>query len=67
MGRQRSGAGLETDIEALDSEVALEPFLDAMEKQNKARPVSQSSRTRIEDLLEERQLRKQIDDFPDWE
>jgi len=65
-GTQDSDDDVEDITDEIDENENIEDFLDTMEVVNKAKVVSNlTARRRIEELLEERRLREQIEDYTD--
>ena len=56
------------DIDLIDDDTDLDPFLDVMEKQNSKRAKDNSARRRIEALQEKMRLKKLLeDDYPEYD
>jgi peptidoglycan hydrolase CwlO-like protein len=62
---QKHDDDFDDDIEALEDDIELDPFLDVMEKQDSKRSKTDSSRRKIEALQEKLRLKKLLEDYPD--
>lgn len=55
------------DIDPVDDEIDIDPFLDAMEMQDVRRGKGMSPRRAIEALQEKQRLKKLLEDYPDYD
>ena len=55
------------DIDALEDDIDIDPFLDAMETQDSKRENANSPRRKIEALKEKERLKKLLEDYPDYD
>jgi len=55
------------DMDSMDEDFSIDPFLDAMEMQDGKRRKNHSPRRAIETLLEKRRLKKLLEDYPDFD
>ena len=55
------------DLDNIDEDTEIEPFLDAMELQDSRRAKNKSPRRAIEALQEKKRLRELLEDYPDYE
>ncbi len=65
--KQDNDTDMDDDADILDGSDDIEQFLNAMEELDKEQINSMTARRRIEELLEERKLREQIQDYTDWD
>jgi len=62
---RKQDGDFDDDIEPMDDDIELDPFLDAMETQDDNRQDVNSPRRKIEALLEKQRLKKLLEDYPD--
>jgi len=58
---------IDDDIDAIEDDIEIDPFLDAMEKQDNKRAKANSPRRKIEAIQEKLRLRKLLDDYLDFD
>ena len=59
--------GFDDDIDAMDDDIEIDPFLDAMETEDSKRQKVKSPRRAIEALQEKLRLKKLLEDYPDYD
>lgn len=64
---QKHDDDFDDDVEALEDDIDIDPFLDIMEKQDSKRGKNTSSRRKIEALQEKLRLKKLLEDYPDYD
>jgi len=64
---QKHDDDFDDDIDLVEDDVDLDPFLDVMEKQDSKRAKNNNSRRRIEALQEKKRLKKLLEDYEDYD
>ena len=55
------------DLDSVDEDSEIDPFLDAMELQDNQREKARSPRRAIEALQEKKRLKELLEDYPDYD
>lgn len=55
------------DIDAIEDDIVIDPFLEAMEMQDNKRAKANSPRRKIEAIQEKLRLRRLLDDYLDFD
>jgi hypothetical protein len=64
---QKYDDDFDDDIDLVEDDIELDPFLEVMEKKDNKRAKDNSSRRKIEALQEKKRLKKLLEDYEDYD